>query len=286
MPSCRQEPSNLGPKYQTVTTRSNGVSKYKFAVHPLHNPAELTQEYQPLLDYLNRKLPHITLELEASRDYADYEAKLAAGSLHFLLPNPWQTLQAMDKNYLVIAMAGEPSDFRGIFIVRKDSGIHHHTDLIGKSISYPAPTALAACIMPQYYLHEQGLDITTDIQNHYVGSQESAIMNAYLRETAAAATWPPPWREFQKDHPGEAKELTLIWETKPLINNSVMVRRDIPEKLTRQVRELLLELKDTAEGRIILQGMETAGFFQADNATYDIVRRYIANFEKDVRKVK
>jgi len=29
---------------------------YHFAVHPLHNPAKLIEEYQPLMDYLNGRL--------------------------------------------------------------------------------------------------------------------------------------------------------------------------------------------------------------------------------------
>ena len=46
--------------------------------------------------------------------------------------------------------------------------------------------------MPQYYLHQQGIDVNRDIQNAYVGSQESSIMNAYLGQSAAGVTWPPP----------------------------------------------------------------------------------------------
>lgn len=51
----------------------------------------------------------------------------------------------------MIAMAGDPKDFKGIFLVRIDSGIKVPADLKGKAVSYPSPTALAACIMPQYF---------------------------------------------------------------------------------------------------------------------------------------
>lgn len=283
--ACGQEPENLGPKYQAADSKRDSQPRYRFAVHPLHNPAKLMQQYQPLLDYLNSKLTNAELGLEASRDYADYESKIMQGRPDILLPNPWQTLQAMDKGYEVIAMAGDPDDFKGVFIIRNDSPIRDPLDLKGKSVSYPAPTALAACVMPQYYLHEHGIDINTDIENQYVGSQESAIMNAYIGKTAAAATWPPPWREFHKDHPEEAKQLKLIWETKPLINNSVMVRKDIPGVLKQQLRIHLIALKNTDEGRSILQRMETTAFYKADDATYDVIRQYVARFEQEVRKI-
>ena len=111
-------------------------------------------------------------------------------------------------------------------------------------------------------------------------------MNAYLRLTAAGATWPPPWRAFQKDHPKEASELKVMWETEPLINNSVMVRDDVPVRVADQVRMLLLGLDGTPEGKVILAGMETARFLPASDEDYDVVRRYVARFEKEVRPVE
>jgi len=283
--SCNNEPEVRGPKFGTKSPFQD-VTVYHFAVHPLHNPAKLTQAYQPLIDYLNSHLTGVRLSLEASRDYANFEEKYRARAPEFILPNPWQTLQAMKVGYRVIATAGEPQDFRGIFIARKDGGVLRPFDLKGKAVSYPSPTALAACIMPQYFLHDSGLNVKTDIENKYVGSQESSIMNVVLGLTAVGATWPHPWRAFQKDHPKEAAELKIIWETPSLINNSVMVRNDIPARLVDDVRTLLLKLHGTAQGDSILADMETARFLPASDQDYDLVRRYVANFEKEVRMVE
>lgn len=158
-------------------------------------------------------------------------------------------------------------------------------DLKGKAVSYPSPTALAACIMPQYFLHTHGVDVNEDIDNQYVGSQESSIMNAYLGLTAAGATWPTPWRAFQREHPAEAAQLMVIWETEPLINNSVMVRDDVPQEIAARVEELLLGLDETAQGVAILKTMETARFLPAKDSDYGVVRDYLARFEAEVRRV-
>ena len=280
---CKRE--GQGPRYGARPPSSN-ATVYLLAVHPLHNPAKLMQAYQPLIDHLNGQLEHRGLGLEASRDYANFEEKYGARSPAFLLPNPWQTLQAMKVGYHVIATAGDAADFKGIFIVRKDSGIRKPDDLKGKAVSYPSPTALAACIMPQYFLHSRGIDVRSDIENRYVGSQESSIMNVFLKKTASGATWPPPWRAFQKEHPREAAELEVVWETEPLINNSVMVRDDVPPEFRDQVRSMLTKLHEYAQGRSILLGMETSRFTPASDGDYDQVRSYIARFEREVRPVK
>ncbi|MDH5516844.1 MAG: PhnD/SsuA/transferrin family substrate-binding protein [Gammaproteobacteria bacterium] len=259
---------------------------YRLAVHPLYNPKKLSEAYQPLINHINHLMPEIKLELEASRNYQTYEKKFRKSEPAFLLPNPWQTLQAMKNRYHVIAMAGNADDFKGIFIVRKDSGIKQPADLKGRVVSYPSHTALAAAIMPQYFLHNNGIDIKQDIENRYVGSQESSIMNVYLKKSAAGATWPPPWRLFKKDFPEEAAQLELIWQTPPLLNNSVMVRDDVPLSIQTKVAKILTELGNTAETRVILDNMETVRFHAADDASYDRVRDYIKRFEKDVRPVE
>ena len=262
------------------------VVMYRLAIHPLHNPKKLFEAYQPLVDYINSQLQDVHLELEASRDYPTYERKFRGREPELLLPNPWQTLQAMEHGYHVIGMAGDADDFKWIFIVRKDSDIKLPIDLKGKIVSYPAATALAAAIMPQYFLYTNGIDIKTDIQNIYVGSQESSIMNVYLGKVAAGATWPPPWRLFQKDHPEKAKQLKVIWQTSPLVNNSVMVRDDVPEYVGKQIQQILVGLADTPQGQVILSGMETGRIYAANDADYSIVREYIKHFEEVVRSVE
>ncbi len=246
----------------------------------------MIEAYQPLTAYLNAHLPNIHIELEPSADYQAYEQKFRAREPELLLPNPWQTLQAQKVGYTVLAMAGDASDFKGIFIVRRDSGIQTPADLKGKTVSYPSPTALAAAIMPQYFLHQRGVDINRDITNRYVGSQESSIMSVYLKEAAAGATWPPPWRLFQRDHPKEAAELTVAWETPPLVNNSIMARDDIPAALREQLAHVLITMQDTDEGRAVLKGIETARFHAADDSTYQEAADFIARFEREVRQVE
>lgn len=283
--ACDQGPMPKPLQYSSAPVGDQAVV-YRLLPHPLYNPQTLGKVFQPLVDHLNRQLPGTQIELEASRDYQAYERKFRAREADILLPNPWQTIEAMKVGYHVIAMWGDAQDFRGIFIVRKDSGVKTPADLKGKTVSYPSPTALAAAIMPQYFLHTQGIDINRDIQNKYVGSQESSIMNVFLGQSTAGAAWPPPWRMFQKEHAAEAAELKVIWETPSMINNSVMIRDDLPEAVRTGIRQVLLDLPKTAQGRKILEGMETARFHAAADADYDIVRRHIARFEKEVRKVE
>lgn len=283
--ACKQEPTPKPLEYSNAPADKPVVGLH-LAPHPLYNPTKLNNTFQPLVDYLNRRVPEVSIELEASRDYQAFEQKFRSREPAILMPNPWQTIEAIKVGYHVIAMWGDAEDFKGFIIVRKDGGIKTPNDLKGKMVSYPSPTALAAAIMTQYFLHKEGININKDIQNIYVGSQESSIMNVYLGQSVAGCTWPPPWRIFQKEHPEWAAQLKVIWETPPLINNSVMVRDDVPEAVSKGVRQALLDLPKTPEGKKILADMATARFHAADDASYDVVRQYVALFEKEVRPVE
>lgn len=111
-------------------------------------------------------------------------------------------------------------------------------------------------------------------------------MNAYLKLSAAGATWPPPWRAFQAEHPKEAAELEVRWETPPLINNAVMVRKDFPPALAEGLARCLAGLHEHPEGRRILAGIQTSRFYRASDRDYDRVRTFVQRFEAKIRKVE
>lgn len=280
-----QQQEQYAPAFSDVPAAEKNAT-YLFGIHPLHNPKRLFQVYQPLMDYLNRHLDGARLVLEASRNYAAYDEKLFSGHFHFSLPNPYQTVTAEEHGYRIFGKMGDDPNFRGILLVRKDGGIDTVADLKGKAVSYPAPTALAATMMPQWYLYTHGLDVMHDVENRYVGSQESSIMNVFIGETAAGATWPPPWKAFAKERPDVAEALEVKWETPPLPNNGLVVRNDVPKEVTETVAALLFSLHEHKEGRAILAPMELSRFEAADHDTYRPVREFLERFRRELRPIR
>lgn len=280
--ACQQDSGQVyAPHY--VERPPSDEAEYSFGVHPLHNPQRLFEVFGPLTDYLSEAIPGARFRLQASRSYAAYDHRLERTEFDFALPNPYQTINALAHGYQVLAKMGDDDNFRGIILVRKDAGIHAVADLRGKVVAYPAPTALAATMLPQYYLQVAGLDVMHDIENRYVGSQESAIMSVYLGRTAAGATWPPPWQAFAAAHPGEAQALEVRWQTESLPNNGVVAAARVPPAVIARVRELLVHLHEHARGQAILKGMNLSRYEPANEQSYQPVREFIARFAREVR---
>lgn len=269
-----------------VPMPTSQVTEYVIGIHPLHNPQRLMELYGPIVDYLNLKIPEVHIKLEASRNYEEFDKKLYAGYFAFAMPNPYETLRSLKHGYRVFGKMADDDKFRGIILVRKDSGIHTLKDLKGKIVSYPAETALAATMQPQYYLQTHGIDVNRDIENLYVGSQESSIMNVYRGHVAAGATWSLPWELFVDEHPEMANELVVKWQTEKLVNNGWVVRKDVPAPIVDKVGKLLFSLHESEEGRLILSRLPLSRFEPATEASYQPVRDFLEKFSTSVRPIE
>jgi phosphonate transport system substrate-binding protein len=166
--------------------------------------------------------------------------------------------------------------------VRKDSGITKLEDLKGQTICFPAPTAVAATMMPKLFLKERGLDVEKDAQPMYVGSQDSVILNVFHKRAKAGCTWTAQWEVFLRDHPEVGAEVVVQWRTEPLMSNSFMVRDDVPETHVQRVRELLVNLHTHEAGQAILARINVPRIDAADSATYQPVRDFLKKYREAI----
>jgi phosphonate transport system substrate-binding protein len=252
---------------------------YIVGIHPYTNPQDLFDAYAPIMRYLEQKLPGTRFEVEASRDYPDYEAKLAARRFHFSLPNPAQAVASFEHGYRVIAKMTPDDDFRGLFIARSAEAPTSPKALAGQSICFTSATALAGTLQPLMWLHDQGVDVKT-LKIRYVGSQFSSILNAWSGEFAACGSTSRFFRTWLRNNPDKAKDIKELWRTPPLPHNAVVVRDDIPAEIAVKVAKALADLdKDTAVDQSQFR-IDQQHFELANNSAYkpviDFLRRYDA----------
>jgi phosphonate transport system substrate-binding protein len=275
-----------GQDYQPTYTIKSAVLDQDYRVGcPFNTPETLFAIYQPMIDYLNARLGGPRLALEAARDYEAFEQKLYYRNFDFALANPYQTVMAVTNGFRIFAKMAPDDDAYGMILVRKDSKVEAVADLKGKTISYPASSALASTMLPQDFLHESGLDVQTDIDNRYVGSEESSILSVYLGRAAAATTWPLAWRRFSRDDPAKAAELVVKWRTRTLPNNAWVARDDVPAEVVEKVGKLLAGMAEDEEGRKVLAHMQVVRFDPASDLTYQPVQDFLRRFNDQVRPV-
>jgi len=255
---------------------------YVVGIHPYLNAQKMYHSYRPILNYLEARIPHVKFKLETSEDYAQYNEKLRQSVFDFSLPNPYQTVTSLAYQYRVIAKMKPDSEFRGILVARKDKHIRNIMQLKNNKVSFPAPTALAAAMMPLYYLHMEGLNIEKDIQKFYVGSQFSSIMNAYSGDTMAGATWPTAWKDWCGENPDKLPEMEVVWETPTLVNNGFVAHERVPFGLAQHVAVVLSSLDEHVEGEALLKEARFDGFEIASNETFQSVVEFLNRYDQTI----
>jgi phosphonate transport system substrate-binding protein len=253
-----------------------------FGIHPYSNPKDLFEAYEPVARYLERKIPGIRVEIEASRDYADYEAKLAAGRFHLALPNPYETLLSLKHGYGVIAKMTPDDDFRGLIIVRKDRRIKALPQLAGGTVSFPSPTAVAGTMLPLWMLHGQGLVSGKTFNAKFVGSQFSSILNAYAGDVDACGSTVRFWRVWSRDNPDKAAEMEVLARTESLPHNAVVARHDVDKALTARIAKVLAGMdSDPALDQSQFK-QDQAHFELAGDASYQPMREFLVRYDQAI----
>lgn len=266
--------------YKPTGSVQTNEDMFILGVHPYANPQTLFEDYQPIIKYLEQKIPNTKFKLEASKDYADYEDKLEAKKFHFALPNPYQTIFSFEHGYHVIAKMTPDEDFGGLIIKRKESNVNSFKDLKDKSICFVSPSAVAATMLPLMFLHEEGIDTSKDLKIRYVGSQDSTILNAKSGECDISGSTVRFFRSWSKKNPELAKDIVILWKTEPFVHNSIIVRSDVDKTIAKKVAEALVALsKDTSVDQTVFK-KDQQYFEFATNKTYDKANRFFKKYDK------
>jgi phosphonate transport system substrate-binding protein len=254
---------------------------FVFGPHPYSNPQDVFADYEPIMRYLERKLPGTHFEIETSKNYAEYEAKLAAQRFHFSLPNPYQTVFSLEHGYRVIAKMTPDDDFRGLIVTRVDNKIRSAQDLSGKTLCFPSATAVAATMLPLLYLQEvQHISVKQDIHINYVGSQFSSMLNAYTGDAAACGTSTRFWRNWSQENPDKAKQMRVLWKTEALPHNAFIARTDVDPKLAQKVASVLAGMDKDKELDQLQFKVGQQHFEPASNASYKPMQHFLIRYDQ------
>lgn len=256
-------------------------STYILGVHPYTNPQTMLEDYDPVVRYLESRIPGARFQIEASKDYPDYEAKLAARRFHFSLPNPYQTVLSLEHGYRVIAKMTPDENFRGLIVARTDSDLKQPRDLNGKAVCFPSATAVAGTMLPLLYLHQQGVDVKS-LKIKHVGSQDSSILNAYAGDAVACGSTVRFFGSWAKKDADKARDMKILWRTDSLPHNGFIVRDDVDKTLASRVAQALAAMdKDPA----LDQGQfkkDQQHFELASDDTYRPMRNFLRDYDKAI----
>lgn len=156
-------------------------------------------------------------------------------------------------------------------------------EINGKSFAFVDPVSTSGYLFPLRYLTEQKVKVKEKI---FAGSHDAVVTAVYQKKVAAGATFytPPDADGTPKDarwvvrtqFPDIYEKVKILQIVGPIPNDPLVFRKDLPEELKVKVAEALTKYLTTPEGKKIMFDMyHITDFKQANDADYDIVRKYL-----------
>ncbi len=246
-------------------------------VFPRRDAAITAKLFRPLGRYLEREL-RIPVTMELSPDFESFLSNLRNRRYDLVHLNPFDYLSAHDElRYDAIVQNEEfgEATIKGAIYVRKDSGITQLSQLKGKKILFGGgPRAMMSYVVPTYLLQEAGLS-EDDYQKSYAINPPNAVLATYLRRSDAGGAGEVVRRLPVVTRKIDVSQLDVIAESRPLPHLPWAVKQEMPAELKQRLKTLLVNLKQSDEGRKILKQARLSAFNPVSDMDYDAHREIV-----------
>ena len=258
---------------------------------PSQSAETLEAKAKPLEKLLGDELG-IPVHVSVSTDYNTIVEAMASNQVDvgFLPPNAY-VLAHEQSGVKVLLQAqrfgveqpdGKPSDelvdsYRSMIVVKSDSGIKDIKDLKGKTIATQDVTSSAGYVWPVAELQDAGIDINKDVTTVQVKGHDQAILSVLNGDVDAAFAFEDARTTVMKDYPNVMKEVTPLYFTEPIPNDTIAVRADMDSEWEKKIQDAFIAIGKNKEGHEIISAVYShEGYVPSKDSNFDIVRDYAA----------
>jgi len=252
-----------------------GKEVVKISVQPVYSLHIMSQKYRSLFSYLSSKTGYDVRAVSAM-NYDNYPATLEANQVHIGIQNPlaYITLVKTRGAYPLVKMVHPDgtTSYRGVIITRQDSGIKQIKDLKGKKVAVASREAVGGFLGQALICKQNSIDVDKDLRIFLLGSQDAVLYDVYQGKAEAGFV-----REDALPLLSDKIELTklnIIAYTDYFPTWCVTAFGNTAPEVAANIAKSLLNLDPAkSEEREILEAIGIAGFAQASDADYNIVRK-------------
>jgi phosphonate transport system substrate-binding protein len=246
-------------------------------IFPRRDAVTTAKLFRPLSSYLEKTLG-MPVKLEMSSDFDSFLTHLDERRYDMVHLNPYDYISihgSLKYDALVQNEEFGEKTIKGAIYVHRDSGIQRLEQLRGKRILFGGgPRAMMSYIVPTYLLRLAGLKQGV-YQESYAINPPNAVLALYLKQADAAGAGEVVRRLPIVTSKIDVSQLDVIAQSEPLPHLPWAVKREMPETLKLRIRELLIGLKDSEEGRKILKRARLSAFNPVQDSDYDPHRKIV-----------
>ena len=250
-----------------------------FALLSTESTQEVTRRWTPILAQLEKDLG-ITVKSVAATDYRGTIEALKFGKAQIGHLGPNSYIEASNNNYANVEPVAQmvrsngALGYRSCLIVHADSDMFGPEDIAGKTFAFNDPNSTSGYLVPStFFMNEMGIDPRKHFAKvTFSGSHEASILAVANKKVEVASTNLPDLQQLVRENKVARGALRVIWVSRLIPNDPVVVRKDLPASFRQAVQESLVSMKARQPEAFASAGASVGGFVKADDTKYQVIR--------------
>ena len=251
----------------TVTAPVEGGLTITLGDVSADEPVKKINRFQPLADYLAAQLGEFGIQqgrVKIAPDIPSMALYLSSEQVDVYFDSAYPTLAVTERTGARIILrrwkGGDP-EYWSVLVARRDSGIEGAEGLLGRIVAFEEQFSTSGYVLPAGTLVQRGLtlrrvsgpeaEVAPD-EIGYVFSRDEENMVRLVVEGRVAGGGMSN-QDLAELPPDLADQLVVLERTFAVPRQLVSVRPGLDPALEDAIRELLIGLSETAEGRALLE---------------------------------
>jgi phosphonate transport system substrate-binding protein len=189
-------------------------------------------------------------------------------------------LDAANNNYANVEplaqlrLANGSLGYRSCLIVHTDSDVFGPEDIAGKTFAFNDPNSTSGYLVPSaFFMMEMGVDPKKLFSRvTFSGSHEASILAVAHKKVDVAPTNLPDLQQLTREGKVPRSGLRVIWVSKLIPNDPIVVRKDLPANLKSAIQDSLIGMRDRNPEAFKEIGAWLGGFVPAEDGKYQVIR--------------
>ncbi len=250
-----------------------------FALLSTENAAEITRRWGPILAQLEKDLG-VKVKAVTATDYRGTIEALKFKKAEIGHLGPKSYVEASNNNYanvepiVQLQLANGSLGYRSCLIVHADSDLFGPEDIAGKTFAFNDPNSTSGYLVPSaFFMIEMGVDPRKHFSRlTFSGSHEASILAVASKKVDVASTNLPDVQQLTRENKVPRGALRVIWVSKLIPNDPVVVRKDMPASFRAAIQESLTTMRARTPEAFKEIGAWLGGFVPADDGKYQVIR--------------
>lgn len=256
------------------------------------DPQKHYKQLEPFIDYLAKNLRHTGIKkgkVLLAKDNHQLIKYLREGKVDIVTETVYSSIIYMEKAgakpILRRWKKGLPT-YHSVIFARRDSPVNSLKDLRGKVIAFEDPGSTSAYFLPKVAIIEEGLE-TVKLDNYtqkpppdkvgycFAGGEINISHWVHKGLVDAGSLSSEEYQEPDEMPTGFISDFKVIYETEEVPRNLMLVRGDMEPKLQEEIKNTLLNMKLSEEGKKTMRNFQkTANFDEFPEGIEEVIRKF------------